>query len=301
MGMALQDVKDMRGVMEMKANKSGRGILAIAVSCSLSGLLISQSSFADPASPPSSLMTQSSKPVVKPDWTFSAASKNWFYSARKHELEEPGGYEYMIWDELGLAAMNKSGWGLKATGSYATTQNDGAATKAALRDPSVILANPFYTNSMTDIHGQFRMYFPVSETSTAKNRIQYAYYIYADQKLAHGWNISSYATFRYFSQPSYQPTDTYFYVENEVDIIKDFNKWLSVGVGPYTQSESYITNPSGTTVDISPFVDFKIDKIFIEPRLYFPIYSVDQVNWGGGPATVGTSDIWAQLYVKLTI
>ena len=223
-------------------------------------------------------------------------------SGRKFELETVGGKNYSLKNEIFVGLKHNSGWGLAGSAAFVNKSYDDSSKNSSAGADSTILAfHPsIYKDQSTNIYGYARFYLPTSESSQLADKHQYAYYSFADVELGGKWSLSNNLIPRYFTQNSFNPGDTYFYVENETDVYYKLSQWFSIGGAPYLQLDMHDRTAPGTTIELCPLLDFNLGKhALIEPRAYLPIYVDGVVN--GGAKAASLANAAAELYLKLSI
>ncbi|MGE0632885.1 MAG: hypothetical protein AB7O96_10775, partial [Pseudobdellovibrionaceae bacterium] len=186
----------------------------------------------------------------------SAGLKSTTNSGRVVDLEDKEGRQYKSKLEYYVGMTHDSGWGLSALAvTSGTTYREEAKkeTSYVAADPSLTLAHPtVYESADVKITGQLRSYFPVSISSKALDRRQYAYYMYTTYKMSGGWTLWNQLTPRYFFQNRYADTDTTSYVEDWTTLTKKVSPSFKYGFGQRAQMEWHKETVPGSVMEVFP-------------------------------------------------
>lgn len=235
------------------------------------------------------------------DYTFTAQLKNTLTAGRKYELEEIGGRNYFLKNELVLGVKHKSGWGLSVAEDIRQTSNNADTPDKSARaaDASVIVGHPaLYKSDSLSVGGQLRAYLPTTEGSQKSGFRQLRYYSFADFTMPEKWGLSHLLMPIYMTSDKMGDTDADWLVYESLELTHQTAKTVRFGFGQQTQWEHHMGTPAGTTVEVYPFVDIEwIPNVLIEPKLYMPVFVNGLVD--GAPGIVAMSQIQAELFVKI--
>jgi hypothetical protein len=234
-------------------------------------------------------------------FTFNAALENTVTMGRTYELQEAGGRNFAMKNELFVGATGESGWGAKLSASFNSTSNaDTSKDVREFGDPSVIVSHPsLYKDRDLDVYGRFRYYAPVATSSRAASLHHFAYYLLADLTLPAQMSVSNALIPRYFSQAEYADSDAYFLLYDSTELTKQLSSSLAIGIGQQTQIEAHHVTAAGTSIEAYPFVNFTgISKVLIQAKAYLPLYVNNSV--GGAPTAAGLSNLQAEFFAKVS-
>lgn len=232
---------------------------------------------------------------------FDAALENTVTLGRTYELQEEGGRNFAMRNELFLGVTEKSGWGAKISGLFVSTSNaDSSRDFREIGDPSLVISHPsLYKSQDLDIYGRFRYYAPVSTASSAVSLHHFAYYLFADLTLPNQMAISNAFIPRYFNQAEYSDTDAYALIYDATEFTKQLDSNFRLGIGQQTQIETHHFSATGTSIEAYPFIDFiGISNTLLQAKMYFPLYVNNSV--GGAPTAAGVSNLQAEFFAKIS-
>jgi hypothetical protein len=237
------------------------------------------------------------------DFRFTGSIKSTNTAGRFEELDTENARRYRMKHEYAVGTLHTSGWGIMATAvtSGSISADPKSANNVGPGDPSLILSHPdYYRGDIVRVSGQIRRYFAVSDRSQNRGLEQYAYYLSTNFRLAHGWGGFSQLIPRYFFQNLYQGRDTKAVVDNYAAISNQMFSWMRLGVGSHVGMEWHAETPTGTVAEVFPFATFTVSRNFqIEPRLYFPIQRMNEVNESA--RSVSLNNAQAELYASITL
>jgi hypothetical protein len=257
--------------------------------------------------PQSTLKTKAPYDVVAPTFgpvTIKAAVTSQDTSGRAFDYDSPKGRRLRLKNEYSVTALHTSGWGL--TGMAVTNGTQYGEDRLHSNnfnpgDPSLTVIHPtIYQDRDLKLSGQLRKYFPVTDRSVNRAQNQYAYYLYANYTLPKGLSVFNQLTPRYFQQATYLPADSKYFVEDYTSITKQVSSWFKYGIGQHSQIEAHDQTSVGQSVELYPLADFVLtSNIYIEPRLYFPILSVNSVY--DAPTAVSLSNTQAEIFIRMAM
>ncbi len=235
------------------------------------------------------------------DFTLTMQSKNTMTMGRKHELEEIGGQNFFLKNELVVGVKHKSGWGLSIADDIRQT-NSNADTKdyrGRITDASLIIGHPaLYKSESLSIGGQLRPYIPTSERSQKNDFRQVRYQSFADITMPAKWGLSNMLMPIWMTSNNMSADSSDIYVYDCLELTHQTAQTVRFGLGQQTQWEHHVGTPAGTTVEVYPFVDIEwIPNVLIEPKVYLPVFVSNLVD--GAPSVVAMSQLQAELYVKI--
>jgi hypothetical protein len=234
-------------------------------------------------------------------YTFSAVLKNTMTFGRKYELEEVGGKNYYLKNELILGVKHKSGWGLAVADHVdQSNYNDPSQNKPVkVKDASLLFSHPaIVKNDFMELGGYLRPYIPTSTSSRENGRRQLRYYSFADFKMPGKWGLSNLALPMFFHSDVMAPTDADFLMLESLELTHQTAKSVRFGIGQQTQWEHHVGSASGTVVDIYPFADLEfIPNVLIEPKIYLPVFVRGLVDDAAQSASLAQSQF--ELFVKI--
>ncbi|RYZ76092.1 MAG: hypothetical protein EOP05_06060 [Proteobacteria bacterium] len=235
------------------------------------------------------------------NFTFTAVLKNTMTMGRKYELEEIGGRNFALKNELVLGIKHKSGWGFSiADDIRQTNNNDHSKDKRNnITDASLILSHPaIVKNESMSLGGYLRPYLPTSNRSQDSGFRQLRYYSFLDITMPAKWGLSNLMIPMFFTDNAKKAEDADFLFYESLELTHQTAKTVRFGFGQQTQYEHHRGTPSGTTVEVYPFVDIEIiPNVLIEPKFYLPVFVQNLVD--GAPAAVSLAQSQAELYIKM--
>ena len=283
--------------------------LAALTISSISFAQTSTTSTASTAAAPaatSTTATQSSKydivaPKIGPV-TIKAAITSQNTTGRGYEYDNSLGRRYRLKNEYSVGAVHTSGFGLSAmavTSGKQYAEGNTAQNRMGAGDPSLTLIHPaLYKDQNLSITGQLRRYFPVSDFSVNRTQQQVAYYLFANYTLPKSAAVWNQLTGRNFDQSFYNKADSKYLVEDYTTLTQNLNSWFKYGIGQHTQFEWHETTAPGQSIELYPLADFIVSSnIYIEPRLYFPLLSVNTVY--DAPKAVALNNTQAELFIRM--
>jgi hypothetical protein len=286
-------------------------------------LLVGSASYAattseTPAAPAATASSAGSSSMLLPSVTApkvgpftikaKAALQNTAPRGSDSDIQGRSGRYVKIKNEYSATAMHDSGWGLQAMGVQAGTYFRDSSINSNTKsdavgpgDSSLTLIHPaVYQTDDLKVWGQFRRYFARTERTRSLGQEQYAYYLFSNYKMAHGLALFNQLTPRYFSNNHYAPTDSKLYAEDYLVLTQDQSNWFKYGVGAHSQIEGHEKTATGGVIELYPLVDFVLNQnIFIEPRVYLPIYKHKEVY--DSPTAVSLNNAQAELFMQISM
>ena len=235
------------------------------------------------------------------DFTFHFTSKNTMTFGRKAELEEIGGKNYGLTNELLVSAIHSSGWGIELSGAYGSSSNaDSSKDKSARKDASVLLYHPsLFKNDSVNLFGKFRAYVPTSEGSQARGATQYRYYSMLAIDLSKRLSVFNLAMPMWFSQNDKKPESSPFNLYDCTELSHQTTKSIALAIGQQTNIETHYGTATGKSVELYPFMDITIiPNVLIEPKIYLPVFVSEIVD---GPKNASIDQTQFELFVKIAI
>ncbi len=251
-------------------------------------------------------VTLPSEPGIKAptfgDYELKAQFRTVMTMGRAQELQDNGGRNFGLNNEVRVGLKHKSGWGFALTGTYQTDNfADPSSDTGKNSDASLMLSHPsIIKNNIYDLYGVLRIYAPTSEASRENNVLSARYYSFLDITLPKKFAISNTFFVRAFSRPAPGATDLTSVVYDSLELSREAAKGISFAFGAEVEADSFHGQQTGTQVDLYPFIDFAlIPNVLIEPKYYFPVF----VSGGGTVGASGASldQTQAELFIKIAI
>jgi hypothetical protein len=276
-----------------------------------SALLVGSTSYAATNSETqSSMLLPSLKAPKIGSFTIKAGAKIQNTAARSSDsdVKSRQGRYVKVKNEYYVSGVHDSGWGLSAMGvqsgqyfSDNSINKNGPSDVISEGDPSLTILHPdLYKNDNLRVWGQFRRYFAGTARTRKLGQEQYAYYLFSNYKMAHGLALFNQLTPRYFSNNHYSPADTKLYAEHYIVLTKEQANWFKYGVGAHSQIEGHEKTATGGVIEVYPLVDFVFSQnIFIEPRVYLPVYKHKEVY--DSPTAVSLNNAQAEVYMQISM
>lgn len=235
------------------------------------------------------------------DFTFHFTSKNTMTFGRKAELEEIGGKNYDLTNELLVSGIHSTGWGLELSGAYGSDSNaESSKNSNGRKDASVILYHPslFKTESI-NVFGKIRAYVPTSEASQRDGKTQFRYLAMVAVDLSNKFSLFNLTMPMWFSRNEKAADKSPFNLYDCTELSHQTTKSISLAIGQQTNIETHYGTPTGTSVEIYPFMDITIiPNVLIEPKIYLPVYVSGVV---GGPSNASIDQSQFELFLKIAI
>ena len=235
------------------------------------------------------------------DWELKAQLRNTLTMANAEELQNEGGKNFGLSNEVRVGMKHKSGWGFALTGTY-QTQNfaDPAGDAGSNGDASLMLYHPsIIKNDTFDFHGIARLYAPTSETSREKGILSASYYGFLDMTFAKRLTATNLTIVRGFSQPTPGDTDAQSVIYNSLEFYHATTKSISLSFGGQFEADNSRSGTS-TEFDLYPFIDFSpTPNLLIEPKYYFPVFVGGNRSVNASGAALNQTQ--AELFIKLSI
>lgn len=247
-----------------------------------------------------------SEPGIKPpqfgDWQLKAQLRNDMMLPTVQELQNVGGQNFDLNNEVRLGLKHKSGWGFSLTAAYDTMNYaDPSKDVGVTNDASLILFHPsIFKNNTFDLYGYLRLYVPTSESSRENDGRSVAYWSFLDITLAKRFSISQTFSARMYTQSNETDTSKISQIYDAVELAHSTFKGVNLSFGVQGIENVYNTQASANEVDVYPFIDFTfIPNILIEPKYYFPVYVGGSKSVGSTGAAMDQSS--AELFIKMAI
>jgi|GEM_PF-4566942 len=221
--------------------------------------------------------------------------------ANAEELQNEGGKNFGLSNEIRLGLKHQSGWGFNVTGSYQTDNYaDPSGDAGTNGDASLMIIHPsIFKNATFDFHGVLRIYAPTSEKSRENDIRSASYYSFIDMTFAKRFSASNLTFIRGFTQPNPTDTSTQSVIVNALEFAHATTKTIALSFGGQFEADNARAGTS-TEFDLYPFIDFTfIPNVLIEPKYYFPVYvgGNRQVNASGA----ALNQTQAELLIKIGI
>lgn len=236
------------------------------------------------------------------DWELKAQIRNTLTMATAEELQNVGGKNFDLGNEVRIGLKHASGWGFSLTGAYQTGNfADPAGDTGVAKDASLMIFHPsLIKNDTFDFHGLVRIYAPTSEKSRENNIQSMAYWGFLDITLAKRFSMTNLLIARGNSQPSPAADDTQSWFYDSLELYHQTAKGISLSFGGQVIQNNSYASGSGTEVDLYPFIDFTIiPNVLIEPKYYFPVFVGGNGSAGVSGAALNQSQ--AELFIKIAI
>jgi hypothetical protein len=236
------------------------------------------------------------------DFELKAQLRNDLVMARPSELEDIGGKNFNLENEVRIGLKHKSGYGFSLTGTYATDNYaDPSGNAGQSKDASLMLFHPSIVKTNTfDLYGYFRLYIPTSEKSREQDVRSGSYWSFLDITLPKKFSMTNLLISRVYTRPNPQPTDLNSLFYNSLELYHQTFKGISLAFGGQFEADNMYRNATGTEVDVYPFIDITlIPNVLIEPKYYFPVF----VSGGGsvGASGAALNQTQAELFIKIAI